>query len=415
MSDCEIEKLKVVFISDGYPTDYHLMNGIFLHRAIKKMAQSIQVSVIHLRAWKPDRPIVESRLWEDIPVLSLAIPQIPIRSCLHFNTKLIAIFGLGLARKTLQGADLLHSTGIYPAGYITSLWSRATNKPHVAHAVGDDVNILLPNAKWFRRDRDWLNYIDGVVCVSQNIKSRLLLLAHAFPNVRVIYRGVDTKEFNTLIPLPDQQAKPPIRFIYLGGFQTWNKIKMPNYNVKGGHILLDAWRKVETQLGESSLVISGPGTDKHQLKPWLASLQRPEAVSLFPTVSPQMVPNLICASDVVIIPSLSEGLPNLACEAQACGRTVLGSDAGGLPEAVIHGETGLIIPKGDPDALAKGMLWFHLHQGEVSRMGSNARQHILQNFSINQAAQEMIALFKVAVEYHKSTKQWKNPHAGKLI
>jgi glycosyltransferase involved in cell wall biosynthesis len=413
MSDCETRKLKVVFVSDGYPTDYHPMNGVFLHRAIKTLAQSVQVSVIHLRAWKLDRPIVESRQWEGIPVISLAIPQFPFRMSLHLNTKILARLGFSLAARSLRDVDILHSTGVYPAGYITSRWSRYTNRPHVTHAIGADVHLYLPAAKWLRKDKDWLGNIDGVACVGQTIKSQLMLLAGNLPNVRVIYRGVDTDQFTPLgVRDGPQTDLPPIRFLFMGGFGSWNK-KDYNYNRKGGLVLLDAWRKMETQLGESSLLIVGPGTDSSHLKSWLASLQRPDSVFLFPTISPNKVPDLLRASDVVLIPSLREGVPNLVYEAQACGRPVLGSDADGIPEVVINGETGLIIPKGDPDALAQGMLWFHLHQDEIARMGSNARQHIFLNFSINQAAQEMLSLFKVAIEYHQSTKHGMNQQVGK--
>jgi teichuronic acid biosynthesis glycosyltransferase TuaC len=406
MSDYEAENFKVVFISDGYPTDYHRMNGIFLHRAVKALSQSIRVSVIHLRAWKPNRPVTESRLWDGIQVLSLSIPQIPVRSWLHFNTKLIAILGLPYARKTLQDADVLHSTGIYPPGYITSAWSQYTEKPHVTHAVGDDVNIILPNAKWFRDEKNWLANIDGVACVSQNIKSRLYVLANGLPNVRVIYRGVDTSEFIAKdLPKLTQAKLAPIRFLYMGGFQTWDKQKLHVYNVKGGHVLLDAWRKVEMLLGESSLVISGPGTDLRHLKSWQESLQRPDAVTFLPTIAPQSVPNLIRKSNVVIIPSLSEGLPNLAYESHACGCAILGSDAGGIPEVVIHGETGRIVPKGDPIALGEGMRWFFSHQSEINKMGSKARQHILQNFTFDSSTKEMISLFKIAIVRHKSLNQ----------
>lgn len=64
---------------------------------------------------------------------------------------------------------------------------------------------------------------------------------------------------------------------------------------------------------------------------------------------------MIRACDVVVLPSLNEGLPNLAIEAQACGRPVLGTNAGGIPEAVLDGKTGIIVQKGDRDALSKGL------------------------------------------------------------
>ncbi|MBN1894318.1 glycosyltransferase family 4 protein [bacterium] len=404
MSDCKTKKLKIVFISDGYPTDYHPMNNVYLHRAIKNLAQFVQASVVHLRAWKPGRAMLESRQWEGIPVLSMAIPQLPLRSSLHLNIRLLAKLGYPLANQTLTEADLLHSTGIYPAGYITSHWSQLLKKPHVTHAVGSDVNMFLPKARWLRRERSWLDEINGVACVSQAIKSKVMLLDNNLPNVRVIYRGIDTDQFSPQGPAEGPQARQPAtRFFYLGGFQTWNKKRFDVYNVKGGHVLLEAWSRVEAQLGESSLVISGHGIHPDRLKSWIGSLKRPEAVFFLPMITPVLVPNFLRACDIVVIPSLSEGLPNLAYEAQACGRPVLASDAGGIPEAIVHGDTGLLVPKGDSKALADAMLWFHLHQKAVARMGANARRHVRDHFSLQRAALEMLSLFDAAIQHHHSS------------
>jgi glycosyltransferase involved in cell wall biosynthesis len=67
------------------------------------------------------------------------------------------------------------------------------------------------------------------------------------------------------------------------------------------------------------------------------------------------IPKWMNACDVLCLPSLSEGLPNVALEAMACGLPVVASRVGGVPEIVEHGVNGLLVPPADPHALAAAL------------------------------------------------------------
>ena len=393
--------LNAVFVTVGYPTHYRPNDGIFTHRMVKKLANVMNVKIAHIRAIKPGRPLVEERMWDGIHIHSVCVPQIPALRYALLNARLLAWFGLPTVKKMLNKADVIHSTGIYTTGYAASLWARSLDKPHVTQAIGSDVNILLADPKLSGTDRRWMEAIDGVSCNSRRIRDRLLELAPHLPNVRVIYRGVDPERFQPQGHIEGPQVGlPPVRFLYLGGFQTWDPALYDEYNVKGGHVLLEAWRRVESTIGQSSLVIGGTGINPSRLSHWHNSLQRADSVCFTNVVTPEVVPGMVRACDVVVIPRLNEGLPNLANETQACGRPVLGSDAGGIPESVIQGRTGLIVARGDVDALAEGMRWFFKHQDEIDEMGMRGRQHMIENFNPYHSAEEMLTLLRVAMDHH---------------
>jgi glycosyltransferase involved in cell wall biosynthesis len=389
-------RLRVVFVTTGYPTRYRPNDCIFLHRSIKALSQWIEARVIHLRAWRPGRPLVEERKWEGIKVLSVSCPQLPLGSYLQLNTTLLSAFGALSVKSTIAAADIVHSMDIYPAGFVASQWARRFSKPHSTHVIGSDLNLFLP-LNLSHIGTKWISNLDGVVCNSQAIKGQLISLVPGLRNLKVIYRGVDTKKFSPDGPLSGPQVSmPPVRFLYLGGFRTWNSHR-GEYNIKGGHTLLEAWTQVEERLAPSSLVIGGPGTDTENLRLWRTRLRSPKEVFITDTISPDMVASWMRACNVVVIPSLQEGLPNVANEAQACGRPVLGTDAGGIPESVIQGETGLIVPRGDPHALAQGMGWFWANQSKLHNMGSQGRERMLQKFTWDRFSLEMNAFFSAVV------------------
>ena len=82
-----------------------------------------------------------------------------------------------------------------------------------------------------------------------------------------------------------------------------------------------------------------------------------------------------CVSDVVGVPSYSESFGLVALEAQACGRPVVATDAGGLRHAVHDGHTGLLVPGHDADDWADALAQLLDHPAERARLGANAAAH----------------------------------------
>jgi glycosyltransferase involved in cell wall biosynthesis len=88
-------------------------------------------------------------------------------------------------------------------------------------------------------------------------------------------------------------------------------------------------------------------------------------------------------ADVVVLPSRSEGLPNAILEAMAAGRPVVASAVGGIPDAIEHGVTGLLVPPGDPLALADALARLAADPLAAGRMGQAAREAASSRFSFD--------------------------------
>ncbi len=107
---------------------------------------------------------------------------------------------------------------------------------------------------------------------------------------------------------------------------------------------------------------------------------------------------LLQAFDMIAIPSLSEGSSIIAMEAMAAARPVVASRLGPLEEIVADGETGLLVPPADPEALSRGLALL-LHQPALAqKMGQAGRLRVEREFTIQQMVQQTAALYEEVLE-----------------
>jgi glycosyltransferase involved in cell wall biosynthesis len=103
------------------------------------------------------------------------------------------------------------------------------------------------------------------------------------------------------------------------------------------------------------LVCVGDGPSRDILCALRDRVGRDDAVMLSGRVRPEEVPRLLQASDFLVLPSYSEGMPQVILEAMNCGLPVVATRVGGVPEAVLDGRTGLLVEPGDAAQLRDGM------------------------------------------------------------
>jgi glycosyltransferase involved in cell wall biosynthesis len=108
------------------------------------------------------------------------------------------------------------------------------------------------------------------------------------------------------------------------------------------------------------------------------------------------------AIDVLAFPSYREGLPNVPLEAQACGVPIVGYAATGTIDAVVNGQTGILVPIGDRQALSSALDAL-LHDPELrKRLGTNARTHVVENFNPADVWKLIEATYRDALRNHAS-------------
>jgi len=94
------------------------------------------------------------------------------------------------------------------------------------------------------------------------------------------------------------------------------------------------------------------------------------------------MPEVMNAMDIFVLASVIEGAPLVVLEAMACARPVVATKVGGVPELVIDGKTGILVPPKQPEAIAKAVLYLLNHPKEAMEMGLRGRQRVIDHFDL---------------------------------
>jgi len=165
--------------------------------------------------------------------------------------------------------------------------------------------------------------------------------------------------------------------------------------IKGHLVLLRALAQARSRVPGVTLDVAGRGPLEPALKSYARELGLAEAVRFLGFVSP--VQRAIEDAAIVVVPSLGEGFGMVALEAMERARPVIASAVGGLPEIVADGETGLVVPSGDAEALAEAIVAL---AGDLERsavMGKAGRERALAEFPPERSAERIEELYAAAL------------------
>lgn len=123
----------------------------------------------------------------------------------------------------------------------------------------------------------------------------------------------------------------------------------------------------------------------------------------------QQLPEIYNSAHMVIVPSRYDTSPYVCQEAMACGRPVIGSSAGGMPEYLDYGKAGIVVPPEEPTALAEAILNLARNPGLREQLGQAARERVLQIYDRPLIAQRTENLYSKAISAHSIQEmQWIN-------
>lgn len=141
-------------------------------------------------------------------------------------------------------------------------------------------------------------------------------------------------------------------------------------------------------------IIIGDGEEFENLVFTVHQLKLENRVKFLGKQTPDVVRQIMCDSDLYLQYSISEGFCNAVLEAQAMGLLCIVSDSGGLTENVLHGKTGWVVPKRNPDLLARQILEVINSDDEtLNKIRTNAIQRVQKEFNLEKQWKEFIEFY----------------------
>lgn len=230
--------------------------------------------------------------------------------------------------------------------------------------------------------------LDQVIAVSDAVRKTFPSSRMGASKVVTIYNGVDTRRFDPekVSPSGLEDLQFSEDTIVLAMIGTLDKNR-------GHSCLLRAFRKLKSEdVWNLKVVIAGQGPEEQALKSY--SKEAGIAKDVHFLGFRLDIPEILKKASILVMPTLSyESFGMAAAEAMAMGVPVIGAQVGAIPDLVVHGQTGLLVPPGDEEALCNALRYL-IDRPDLRRlMGQNGRARILEMFSLDRSIEQIERVF----------------------
>jgi starch synthase len=365
-------KLRVALLTREYPPEVYGGAGVHVTYLARELAPLVDLTVHCQGADRSDA--VAHRPWDLLADANQALQVIST------DLSMAAAVGPGM-----NSAQLLHShtwyanlaghlgAMLYDIPHVMTMHSLEALRPWKAEQLGGGYTV----SSWCERVA--AASAAAVVAVSDGMRADIMAAYPEIPaeRIRVIRNGIDTTEYR---PDPNTEvlerygidlARPYVIFV---GRIT---------RQKGVPVLL---RAASGLIPEAQLVLlAGAADTQEQLAEVTELVDGLRATRSGVFWIPEMLPKhdviqLLTHATVFAIPSIYEPLGIVNLEAMACGTAVVGSRTGGIPEVVADGETGLLVPAGEPEPLAAALNTLLSDPDRAAAMGQAGRKRAVAEF-----------------------------------
>lgn len=349
-------------LSHMYPSAISRTAGIFVHeQSMALRARGHDVRVVSPTGWAPPvhprwrahRAVPGTDVIQGVPVLYPRMLSLPGARLGRRNCEaMLAAVGKRLVRIHERFPfDVIHAHMVVPDGWVAAKVAARLGVPAVATAHRADVlDVPARGATEAARVGEAVGMVDQVCAVSRVVADAAEALGTPRRPVVVVPNGADTDNCR---PWPREEMRREFGLPLEGQIISYVGKLVPR---KGVDTLIEALGLLaERPQGAPLLAAAGAGEMRPALEARAAELGLADRVRFVGKVDHDRVGRWMAAGDLFVLPSLSEGLPTVVCEAMNCGVPVVATAVDGTPEIVRHGETGLLVPPSDARALADAL------------------------------------------------------------
>jgi glycosyltransferase involved in cell wall biosynthesis len=292
--------------------------------------------------------------------------------------------------------DLVHLDGAtsFPFG---RLGARLTGLPTIAHFHS---MLELPPVRALLNRQPMLSASRSIAVSAAVRQWAIAALAIAPERIEVFHNGHDIDRYAS--PSADAHSRIRREFALADNLPLVGVVGRLDVAQKGQDVMIRALPALQERCPGVALLLVGDGPDRGRCEALVDQLGLVDAVRF--SGHRNDVPDLLAAVDIVAVPSAcDEGLPLVAIEASAAGRPIVAFDGGGLPEVVVHGETGIIVPKGDVGRLSEAIASLLEDPELARRLGEAGRRHAAR-FGLSRHVSELTDFYEAVLDEHRQSK-----------
>jgi glycosyltransferase involved in cell wall biosynthesis len=291
-----------------------------------------------------------------------------------------------LANRT--DADVVHAHG-YKADIYCYFALRGSGVPLVStcHTWYDnDLTVSL----YGKADRFTLRSYAAVVAVSEDVRQRLLKAGVRKEKIHIVRNGIDLRPFDNAAPsLHNLSSQSASTVGLIGRLAT----------EKGVDIFLRAAARVLKELPATNFVVVGEGPDREQLELLIDELQIRN--NLFMLGRRDDMPGVYASLDIMVSASRREGLPMAILEGMASSRPVIATAVGAVPDVIVDGSTGVLVPSENIEALASKIVTLLNNRTQRESLGAAAKKLVEQEFSAERMTADYLHIYEQAIATKK--------------
>jgi len=401
--------VKVLAISHLFPHLKEERYGIFAARQLSEMHRlGAEITVVAPRVWCPGF-LTRFERWKDrdhgrplceFPGLeTVSVPY--FRPPGNWYNRWSGLVLYWAVRKKMlelhrqEKFDVIYATDFFPDGDAAVRLSRYLDLPAACLGIGVDVNITAHMSKAMHRHFvRTARALDGTLACGQSVADGIGAVTGESP--LCVYGVLDLGEY---APVSD---KAPVRKeLGLPAHKTIALFAGYLMKRKGLYELVEALDRIRKKDPGVMLVMCGGGPEKQGLRTLIEEKGMQDVVRMTGEVAPEQMSKWMKASDVFVLPSHTEGMPNVVMEAMACGLAVVTTTVGGLPEAIGDCEAGILIPPKDIDALEEAIIRVVDDHRLLARMRLAGRKRAEERFGVERNARLILDYLRGVVERYQ--------------
>jgi len=291
-------------------------------------------------------------------------------------------YALELATKLVElveeyGLEIIHAHYAIPHAASVYLAKQILNPQQIRMITtlhGTDITLVGADPSFHRVVRFVIEESDGVTAVSRYLQQRTISEFDIQREIRIIYNFVNIERTKTQSGFLKKDSLAPKGEKIIMHTSNFRKVK------RVGDVV-NVFARIHANMA-AILVLIGDGPERTEVQRQVREMNLTDAV-LFLGEQDDVEPLLHCA-DLFLLPSEQESFGLAALEAMACGVPVIASDAGGLPEVIIHGETGYLCPIGDTEGMSRYAITLLNQASDHGRFSSAAMKRAAEDFNADQ-------------------------------